>query len=695
MDDSILQQCLQSRPQHTENIIRLFKCSPFFCELMQGATEKECFQLLVSKENCLLPHQLKQSIPIAQEGQTLEQMMAHVRQCKRQGLRHIIWWELGLGGDVLRSASSLAHWADQFLQASIQMAKQILSKRFGHIEGGRFCIIGLGKMGGMELNLGSDIDPIFIWEAEEEAKSTGTKKIDARDYYARLSRMIIQLMSERSKDGIVWPMDMRLRPHGSTGPICLSLEATLMHYQYYGQTWERAMLIKARPSAGDLALGDDFIEGIQPFIYRRYLDYTTVQALSEMKERIDANASQSSIGIGFDVKRGRGGIREIEFIIQSLQLLHARKKPQLKIRNSMHALKVIQELGLLSELECQDLKQSYCLWRSIEHALQARKGEQTHNLAKGYDQYLYQARQLEDPSMIMKKHADVVQNHFSKQFSSGIKKEEVMVNWLKLDQAQLQQYAPQNIDISTLQQNLTDIRNTLEKSLLPERSQSQVQHILHLAMQAWLKDTNLFLALQSFCQLLKSISGRATWIDLLAMHKGARTWLIGVLSASRYIASHVASNPQWLEWPLEKEPIANRIEKKIRQIHDVQGFDEQSIMQIGQHIDQVRLNCALAIDAQLSDAMQIASWLSDATDSAVQKVLEIALQQLGLAQDFGFVCLAMGKHGSREMGLVSDLDMVFVLSHDDPAQLGPKNRNIRDWSQRLGRRMIQLLTLQR
>jgi len=391
---------------------------------MQESNDEECFQLFVPKERCLLPHQHKECIPQIDASLSLKQTMKRMRQCKNKGLRHTLWWEIGVSGSVLRSACSLSLWADHFLQTAIIQAEHLLHPQFGHMEGGRFCIIGLTKLGGVELNLKSHLNLLFIWDSPS-LYSNGAEKIPAQDFYTRKAKLIIQMMSEVTEDGLVWPVDMQLRPEGQTSPICQNLSTTLNHYHHHGKTWERMMLTKARAVAGNLDLADQFIEKVQPFIYRAHMDYSTIQDLTDMKNVIDTDTQKAPTDIqtGFNIKYGKGSIREIEFTVQSLQLLHAKRYPQLQLTNSMDTLAALQNSGLLSNTKAQELHRSYVVWRMIEHALQARLGEQNYFLENDYESYLFQARRLECPTLIMQKHANITHRYFAEQFNSVVQHE--------------------------------------------------------------------------------------------------------------------------------------------------------------------------------------------------------------------------------------------------------------------------------
>ncbi|MDQ6991913.1 MAG: bifunctional [glutamate--ammonia ligase]-adenylyl-L-tyrosine phosphorylase/[glutamate--ammonia-ligase] adenylyltransferase [Mariprofundus sp.] len=668
---------------------RLLAISPLFTTLMRKANDEERQHVCVDLTHVRLPDDSDEWIP-ACDSIDLITCMQHLRQCKQRGHRHLIWWELGLHGDMDVSYRSIADFAAGLLNQALSMAERLIGPRYGYLDGGSFCVIGLGKLGGHELNLGSDVDPLFVWQGSG-VTTGGRQAAPAAEYYMHLSRMLIRLMSDYTAEGIVWPVDMRLRPGGDGAAIALSLEMTLSHYLEYGQTWERAMLIKARPVAGDLALGQALVEGIAPFIYRRYLDYTTVAALADMKRRIDGQAGRGGIAPGFDVKRGRGGIREIEFTIQSLQLLHGGRNAALRVQPSMAAIKGLLQADLMSVADMQSLQSAYLFWRRVEHAIQGRRGEQTHKLPEDYADYLTAATGMAQIERQMVRHAAIVEDIFAHFIKPVGDEGELQNSYLSGKHDELDSL-PEPAG-ERMHHALAKINECLLRGLLPERSRGQVECILAQAMVRWLDDENGVVALESFADLIHAIAGRATWIDLLATHQGALNWLIGVLSASRYLADHIVKEPSWLEWPLLVEYRDTGVSEVYAALEALNQFDdvEQALAEIGRSVDRVRLLSALAVDAHTADAMTMGGWLADIADAATRATLRLCLHEMALPADFPFVALAMGKHGSREMGLVSDLDMVFVLAHDEPSMIMGR-RSIGEHGQRLGRRMIQYLS---
>ncbi|MDQ6978392.1 MAG: bifunctional [glutamate--ammonia ligase]-adenylyl-L-tyrosine phosphorylase/[glutamate--ammonia-ligase] adenylyltransferase, partial [Ghiorsea sp.] len=411
------------------------------------------------------------------------------------------------------SYHSISDTASALLSQAVLMAEDLISPRFGKLEDFSFCVIGLGKLGGRELNLGSDVDLLFVWQGEGNTQG-GRKSVSANEYYLHYSRMLIRLIGEISADGLVWPVDMRLRPGGDGAAICLNLDATLSHYLEYGQTWERAMLIKARAVAGDMALGQAFIDGVAPFVYRKYLDYSSVTALADMKRRIDAQAGSRTIQAGYDVKKGKGGIREIEFMIQSLQLMHGGRNIDLRQYEGRKALDVLVQHGYLSDQEAIQLFDAYIFWRKIEHAIQARKGEQTQLLPDDYIDYLQQVLDIVDIQQQMLANSQWVSSVFETRVLPLTVEDEIKQhNWLH-DEGLSAVDGVSDADKTAIRHTLQHIDKQLRRGLLPERSYHQVEKILQVAMPFWLDNGKAVDAVQAFADLLHAISGRATWLDL-------------------------------------------------------------------------------------------------------------------------------------------------------------------------------------
>jgi glutamate-ammonia-ligase adenylyltransferase len=309
-----------------------------------------------------------------------------LRRFRYREMLRIIWREVNRRGQVAGTLMDLSRLAELCLQASLDSHWDVQTKRYGapfgpNGEPQRLLVLGLGKLGGRELNLSSDIDLIFCYPGSGEC--TGPRALSSEQFFTRLVRAMIKSLAEITEDGFCFRVDTRLRPFGEAGPLVCSLGALEQYYQREGRNWERYALLKARPVAGDLPMGLDLLKSLKPFIYRRYIDYGAVESLREMLDAIRADAARR--GREHDVKRGRGGIREIEFLVQCMQLLRGGREPVLQTQSLFTALKEFEALELLPRERIQQLREDYVFLRHVENAVQALHDQQTHSVPAGDD----------------------------------------------------------------------------------------------------------------------------------------------------------------------------------------------------------------------------------------------------------------------------------------------------------------------
>jgi glutamate-ammonia-ligase adenylyltransferase len=310
--------------------------------------------------------------------------------------------------DVETTTASLAALADSVLQAGLDACERWLTAMYGTPsyvdDAGRehpcgFCVIGMGKLGGYELNFSSDIDLMYVYTSYQGQTSgivrdgTLQGQISNHEYCVALARRLTTLVGGNGPEGQAFRVDLRLRPEGTQGQLTLALLAYEAYYARLGQTWEKMALLKARPVAGDMRLGQEFFELIQPFVYQRHLDQEGIRQLREIKTQIDAQMADKDQS-HTNVKLGHGGIREIEFLIQLPQLIFGGRRPELQERHSLQALTRLRQAGLMTPEVETTLRQTYCYLRRIEHRLQMEQGAQTHTLPQRPEPQLRLARQL-------------------------------------------------------------------------------------------------------------------------------------------------------------------------------------------------------------------------------------------------------------------------------------------------------------
>lgn len=346
------------------------------------------------------PDALAEQLDRALQGRAGEEQLADVllrftqRHLLRLGAR-----DVNRLSNVDETTAGLAALADCVLQAAVRVCRDGLTAVHGppvytDDDGAerpcRFCVVGMGKLGGGELNFSSDIDLMYVYTSYQgqtrgivrDGERQG--RISNHEYFVALARRLTSLISGRQGSGQIFRVDLRLRPDGTQGQLALALLAYEAYYARLGQPWEQMALIKARPVAGDADLGREFMELVQPFIYRRNLDAQGLEQLRSMKRQIDAQMADRNES-RTNVKLGRGGIREIEFLIQLPQLLFGGRRPELQERNSLRALDRLRDAGLLDAESEALLRDTYTYLRRVEHLLQMEQGSQTHTLPRGED----------------------------------------------------------------------------------------------------------------------------------------------------------------------------------------------------------------------------------------------------------------------------------------------------------------------
>ncbi|MEO8002198.1 MAG: glutamine-synthetase adenylyltransferase, partial [Arenimonas sp.] len=320
-------------------------------------------------------------IPALEFSDDDNQWPQQLRRWRRWQSTRIIWRDLHEFDNVEASLSTISEVADIALQESVRAISELFVKRYGQVknaigEAQAFVVFGLGKLGGRELNFSSDVDLVYAYP--QQGESDGARSLDSEAYFTRLGQRLAQLMGDITGDGFSHRVDLRLRPYGNSGRLALSFSAMEHYFQTEGRDWERYAWVKARPVAGDIEAGEQCLESLRPFVYRRYLDYTALDGLREMKAMIAAEVEKRELAD--HLKLGPGGIREIEFLVQALQLIHGGREPGLRQRSLLNAMEALVEAGHLAGSTAEKLKDAYLFLRRVENRVQMLRDEQTHSL---------------------------------------------------------------------------------------------------------------------------------------------------------------------------------------------------------------------------------------------------------------------------------------------------------------------------
>jgi glutamate-ammonia-ligase adenylyltransferase len=381
---------LEGRARPLEILLQLLSTSQSFCDLLVAHPDYLDMirvPLRRSPSDAELREQLRAEVDASFEDSAVLRAFRRFRQ--RQVLR------IGTN-DIIRDrpleeiTRDISRVADAALEVALEVALRNLCRRFGepHTVGGtpaRCVVLAFGKLGGEELNYSSDIDLMFVYDEEGGTRGKRVTGIDNGEFFGRVVGELVRLLSAHTETGQAYRTDLRLRPEGKRGPLARSLASTLSYYDTLGRTWERQALIKVRPVAGDLKLGAEFLHLIEPFVYRKYLSVAEIQEIKALKRQIEHKTSRAGASDS-EVKTGHGGIRDIEFTIQFLQLLNGGDLPDVRQRNTLLAMEALERVGCLTDQEYQILDDAYRFLRKTEHRLQLLFDLQTHRLPEGEDE---------------------------------------------------------------------------------------------------------------------------------------------------------------------------------------------------------------------------------------------------------------------------------------------------------------------
>ena len=369
-------------PQALPNLLQIFSTSQYLSDLL--IVDHDAYDLLRMTEGQPVSRQALVEEMVADVRTLTNQadVSASLRRFKRRELMRIAYGDIVRGQPVATVARQLSYLADAIVEAGLDYTWRHMEELYGQplrsdVERCRFVVLALGKLGGLELNYSSDIDLVFMYE--QDGQTDARRIVSNHEFFERLCKDLVRLLTETTELGSTYRVDLRLRPEGSRGPICLSFDTTLTYYDVKGRTWERQAYVKARPIAGDRDLGRDLLERLEPWIYRRYLSLTDISGIKSLKRRIERRAE----GEGGDlrnVKTGRGGIRDVEFVIQFLQLLNGSVLPEVRTSNTLDAIARLEQSGCLTHQERTILEDNYSFLRKLEHRLQIMFDLQTHML---------------------------------------------------------------------------------------------------------------------------------------------------------------------------------------------------------------------------------------------------------------------------------------------------------------------------
>lgn len=640
------------------------------------------------------------------------QWPALLRRYRTAMSTRLVWRDLAGRDSVEQTLAGATALAEQCLTLALAALEEEFSSRHGVVrsedgQAQRLVVFGLGKLGGGELNFSSDVDLVYAYP--QGGESDGSRPLAAEEYFARLGQRLARLLDETTVDGFSHRVDLRLRPFGNAGRVALSFAGMDQYFQREGRDWERYAWLKARAVAGDIAAGEAWLTTLRPFVYRRYLDFTALDGLRDMKAAITAEVARRDMHD--DIKRGAGGIREIEFLCQSLQLIRGGREPVLRERRLLHALGALVDTAQIAEADGAALRQAYLFLRQLENRLQMLRDAQTHTLPAEALDRLRLAAGLGYPDWeALRSALDVQQHRVSTEFGALLAPRKghaapsaLSSYWRGLEQggdAQLLADAG-FADASGADQSLREFAQSLGVRSLSDAARARLDRVLPALLHAATGSPQPDAALKRVLGLLQAILRRTSYLALLDEQPSALARLVNVLARSALLAERLAAYPLLLDELLDVRvsgplPELQEMRAECGQVLALQ--DPEAALR---WLNEMRLALSFRMAMASLDGRQRALDSTRQLAQLAQVVVATALEMVeadlhaahGRIPGGRFAIIGYGSLGGLELGFGSDLDLVFL--HDHPADVeasdGPRPLEPGRYHARLAQKVMALL----
>lgn len=608
--------------------------------------------------------------------------------------------------EVTRDVSRIA---DAALEAALEIAARRLGPRFGKPHDTRgepvtCCLLAMGKLGGEELNYSSDIDVMMIYSSEGETIG-GRATISNAEYHSRLINEVIRLLSAHSEEGTGWRIDLRLRPEGATGPLAKTLTSTLAYYDTQGRTWERQALIKVRTVAGNATLGRIFRQVIQEFVYRKYLSFAEISEIKSLKRRIERRSRTGAAGL--DIKTGRGGIRDIEYTIQFLQLLNGGDLPEIRQRNTLTAMSALEKHRCLTDQEFRVLEDSYRFLRKVEHRLQLVADLQTHRIpesdaartrlarrmghidpAKGnpWQDFLAELCAHTEPTFTILNH--LVHQAFPDDHELAEPETDLLLDPdpdPQVVKSVLSRHGFRNL--TTAYQNLLRLASEPNPFLSSRRARHFFSSIAPGILRAISETPEPDNTLAQLEKITSSLGGKAGLWELFSFHAPSLRLMVNLCSGAKMLGELLLENPGMIDELLDalllghshsSGELSLELESLLKGADDpdliLRSFRDKELLGIGIR----EMTGGEGIDATSAAISDLAEVLLRALAARNLSTLESVqgIPLLGPGPREGQPCrhalVALGRLGAKQMSYFSDLDLIWIYEGDG----GPGSHSI-------------------
>lgn len=644
---------------------------------------------------------------LAQGGQppSEDALKKALRQLRGEAFGAVAERDLAGRADVAEVTGTMTDLAEAAIQRALALLAAELEAQYGEPRGPSgerlaLGVVGMGKLGGRELNVSSDIDLIFVYEDDGETAGGARAPISVHEFFTRLGRRLIGVLSEATADGYVFRVDMRLRPNGDSGPLVCSLGMLEEYFYVQGREWERYAWIKGRlvterASAAARRLAQQLDAIVKPFVYRRYLDFGVIGAIRSLHEQIRQEARRRATmrpDKADDIKLGRGGIREIEFSAQVFQLIRGGQDAGFRVQPTLAVLRHASASGLITEEVRAGLTHAYLFLRTLEHRLQYRNDAQTHAMpvdpaeraalaaSLGFADYAALIDRLDQHRAFVEAQFDQV---FADKADGGARREDDQAAgciWSGAladdgaDEALVARLAELGFaDPAAVLARLQAVWRSSRYAGLPESSRVRFDRVAHRALEAapGIDAAHRDETVVRCFDLLETVGRRGAYLALLTEYPAALRRVLSVLGATRWGGGYLIRHPQLLDELLDDEAIDSPFDWPAfkdalrRRLAAADGAEHQ--MDLLRHAHQAEVFRILLLDlAGRLSVEHVSDRLSELADAMLDVTIEVVWSQLAKRHRDTpcFAAIAYGKLGGKELGYASDLDLIFL--YDDP-----------------------------
>jgi [glutamine synthetase] adenylyltransferase / [glutamine synthetase]-adenylyl-L-tyrosine phosphorylase len=704
------------------------EAAPFLFELIQ-ADPARFVRLVGSPPDETLAAIIEGARAAAVAAREQTELMRVLRRTKADAALLIALADIGNAWPVARVTAALTEVAETALRVAVQFLLHEALRR-GRInladpdnaeQGSGYIVLAMGKMGGHELNYSSDIDLMVFFD---RAAAPLAPDVEPGRFYVRLTRDLVKILQERTTDGYVFRVDLRLRPDPSSTQIAISTEAALDYYEHRGQNWERAALIKARPCAGDLAAGGKFLRELSPFIWRKYLDFATIAHVHDMKRRIQAYRGHGEIAVeGHNIKLGRGGIREIEFFVQTQQLIAGGRHAELRGGGTIETLDALAAEKWIGREARDELAAAYDFLRRVEHRLQMMADEQTHTLPAKSEALDVFARFLgftsrDDFAVALLRHMRRVERHYVRLFEHA---PELLAQHLNLSfavggdrgagEASAEDDTLERLSHMGFRQphEVADTvrrwRSGAYRALRGEQARANLEDLVPVIVDQCARAENPDAALAAFDRFLASLRAGGRFFSLLRQNPQLIRFVALMLGVAPRLTDILALNPHFIDPLVDPTffgsvPDAQRLEAVLSSaLNEARGYETMldAIRLLGQ--EHMFLIGARILSGSITaeQAGDVFARLADVLLRTVHSRAEVDFAETyGRIRGGESAVVALGRLGAREMTASSDLDLIVIydFDQDHPESDGERSLYGAQYYARFTQRLISALTAQ-